>query len=92
MGTCSQTNIPVLNPTTEPCNGVYTPTTCIVHTTALTQLGIPANSTLSEILVAIVTALNSQNTLINNLTTQVENQQTDIENLMQAIEACCPTI
>lgn len=92
MGTCSQTNIPVLNPEAEPCNGIYTPTTCIVHTTALTQLGIPANSTLSEILVAIVAALNSQNTLINTLTTQVENQQIEIENLSQAIEACCPTI
>lgn len=91
MGTCSQTNIPELNPTTEPCGGVYTPTTCIVHTTALTALGIPANSTLSEILIAMVAALNSQNTLIGELNTQVENQQTQIENLTQAIEACCPT-
>jgi hypothetical protein len=89
MGACSQTNIPVLNPVVEPCNGVYTPTTCIIHTTALTQLGIPANSNLSEILIAMVSALNSQNTLINSLTTQVENQQIEIENLMQAIEACC---
>lgn len=91
MGTCSQTNIPVLNPTTEPCDGTYTPTDCVIHTTALTVLGIPANSTLSEILVAMVAALNSQNNLIGTLTTQVENQQIEIQNLTQAIEACCPS-
>jgi hypothetical protein len=89
MGTCSQTNIPVLNPQAEPCGGVYTPTTCIVHTTALTALGIPANSTLSEILIAMVFALSSQNTLINNLTTQVNNQQILIEDLLKSLEACC---
>ena len=92
MGTCSQTNIPELNPVTEPCDGIYTPTTCIVHTTALTALGIAPNTSLSDILIAAVTALNNQNILINNLTTQVENQQIEIENLSQAIEACCPTV
>jgi hypothetical protein len=89
MGTCSQTDIPVLNPQAEPCGGVYKPTTCIVHTTALTALGIPANSSLSDILIAIVNALNSQNTIINNLTTQVNNQQILIEDLSQSLEACC---
>lgn len=92
MGACSQTNIPVLNTMTEPCNGVYTPTTCIIHTTALTALGIPVNSNLSDILIAVVAALSNQNIIISNLTAQVENQQIEIENLAQAIEACCPTI
>jgi hypothetical protein len=91
MGACSQTNIPVLNPQVEPCQGFYPPTTCIVHTTALTALGIPANTSLSDILIAIVAALNAQNITINNLTTQVQNQQIEIEGLLQTIEACCPT-
>jgi|LakMenEpi03Aug12_release.lakeMendotaPanAssembly.Ray.scaffolds.fasta_scaffold3019638_1 hypothetical protein len=89
MGACSQTNTPVLNTQTEPCDGVYTPTTCIVHTTALTALGIPVNSSLSDILIAIVASLNSQNILINNLTTQVNNQQITIEGLQAQIDACC---
>lgn len=89
MGACSQTNIPNLIISPEPCDGVYTPTTCIVHTTALTALGIPANSSLSDILIAIVAALSSQNNITNNLTIQVENQQIEIENLQAQIDACC---
>lgn len=89
MGTCSQTNIPVLNLEQEPCGGVYTPTTCIVHTTALTALGISPNTSLSDILIAMVAALNNQNIIINDLTTQINNQQVEIEGLYQQIEACC---
>lgn len=89
MGTCSQTEIPVLNPGADPCNGEYTSTNCIIHTTALTALGIPINSPLSNILVAIVAALNNQNTIVNNLTEQLDTQQTLIEDLSQTVANCC---
>jgi hypothetical protein len=89
MSACSQTNIPVLNLGQEPCKGVYTPTTCIIHTTALTALGIPPNTNLSDILIAIVVALNSQNLIINDLTTQINNQQITIGSLQAQIDACC---
>lgn len=89
MGTCSQANVPVLTPQTEPCNGIYTPTTCIVQVTPFTTLGIPANTPLSEVLTAIVASLNNQQTLINNLTLQVTNQQTQIDLLSEQLSSCC---
>ena len=91
MNTCSQTNIPVLNPVIEPCNGIYTPTTCIVNELALTALSVPANSLLSDILVALVAALNTQSLAIEDLVTQVENQTLQIEALQNQIDSCCPT-
>ena len=89
MGTCSQTNIPELNPETELCDGVYTSTACIVYPDRITALGIPAGTPLSDIIIAIVSALNNQSITINNLTSQIENQQMEIENLQAQIDACC---
>jgi hypothetical protein len=91
MAECSQTNVPVLNQNPEPCNGVYTPTTCIVNVGALTALGTPANSLLSDILTALVAALNTQSIAIENLTTQVTNQQIQIDALQAQIDDCCQT-
>ena len=89
MSTCSQTNIPELNPQEEPCDGIYTPTTCIVQVAPFTTLGITANTPLSDVLTAIVAALNNQQTLINNLTTEVTNQQTQINSLSEQLTLCC---
>lgn len=89
MGTCSQTNIPDLNVVEESCNGYYPPTRCIIHEPALTALGIPANTSLENIITAIVSALNIQSVTINNLSSEIENQQTEIESLQEQIDACC---
>ena len=89
MGTCSQTNIPDLNVVEESCNGYYPPTRCIIHEPALTALGIPANTSLENIITAIVSALNIQSVTINNLSLEIENQQTEIESLQAQIDACC---
>jgi hypothetical protein len=89
MGTCSQTNIPDLNVVEESCNGYYPPTRCIIHEPALTALGIPANTSLENIITAIVSALNLQSVTINNLSLEIENQQTEIESLQAQIDACC---
>jgi hypothetical protein len=87
MGTCSQTNIPDLNVVEESCNGYYPPTRCIIHEPALTALGIPANTSLENIITAIVSALNIQSVTINNLSSEIENQQTEIESLQEQIDA-----
>lgn len=92
MGACSQTNIPVLNQSEEPCGGVYTPTTCIVQVTPFTTLAIPPNTPLSDVLTTIVAALNNQQTIINNLTNQINNQQTEINSLSEQLQACCNQI
>lgn len=98
MTTCSQTNVPVLNQSSEPCDGTYTPTTCIVNTTALTALGVPANSLLSDILTALVAALNTQSLAIEDLVSVTENLQVQVDALQAQIDAqqeqldnCCPT-
>jgi uncharacterized coiled-coil protein SlyX len=87
MGTCSQTNIPDLNVVEESCNGYYPPTRCIIHEPALTALGIPVNTSLENIITAIVSALNLQSVTINNLSLEIENQQTEIEILQAEIDA-----
>jgi NRPS condensation-like uncharacterized protein len=80
MGECSQTNIPVLNPTTAPCDGVYTPTTCLVHVPALISLGFPlGNTLLSDVISALVLSLTNQNNLITALRTQVDTLQTQVD-------------
>lgn len=93
MGTCSQTNIPVLNTVTEPCDGIYTSTKCIIHESSIIPLGFPQpGASLNDIIVAIVSALNSQNILINNQATQIENLETQIEGLQAQIDACCAAL
>lgn len=93
MGTCSQTNIPVLNPQEEPCDGIYTSTTCIVHESAIIPLGFPQpGASLNDIIVAIASALNSQNILINNQAEQIENLGLQIESLQAQIDACCASL
>lgn len=93
MGTCSQTNIPVLNPITEPCDGIYTSTTCVVHEFPIIPLGFPQQgASLKDIIVAISSALNNQNILINNQAQQIQNLITEIEGLQAQIDACCASL
>ena len=78
MGTCSQTNIPDLEVVEESCNGYYPPTRCIIHEPAIIPLGILANTSLQDIITAIVSALNLQ--------------KTEIESLQAQIDACCASL
>lgn len=81
MSSCSQTNIPVLNPTTEPCNGIYTPTTCLIHVPPLRALGFPlGNTLLSDVVAALVLSLTNQNNLITDLRTQIDALQIQVDN------------
>lgn len=59
MSTCSQTEIPELNQSEDPCNGTRTSTDCVVQALAIIALGLPANSTQTQINSAIVTSLAS---------------------------------
>lgn len=48
-------NIPSLN--SDPCNGETKPATCVIFQNSITYLGLPANSTLEEVLVALLLSL-----------------------------------
>jgi peptidoglycan hydrolase CwlO-like protein len=77
MGTCSQTNIPILNQQEDPCNGIHTSTNCIFYPEAITYLFIDPNEDLTAIIQAMVLSLQSNNTR----TTQLEE-----ENAVQAAQ------
>jgi hypothetical protein len=77
MGTCSQTNIPILNQQVDPCGGVHTSTNCIFYPEAITYLFIDPNEDLTAIIQAMVLSLQSNNTR----TTQLEE-----ENAVQAAQ------
>lgn len=66
----NQTNIPDLP--SEPCNGDYTDSQCVVHESALTYLNLPANSSLSTIITAFITALQFKDEQISNLQDQID--------------------
>jgi len=70
----SGTSIPDLSP--ETCNGVYTSTNCIVQAGAITALGLPANSTQTQINTALVLALAYKQELIDDLIARVEALET----------------
>lgn len=89
MATCSQTNIPVLNQDTDPCNGVHTPTTCVIHAPSITYLGLTTNSTLAEVINALVVELQAQDSRITALETEVGLQSSTIATLQADLIACC---
>ena len=57
MTLCSQTNIPEINQEVDPCDGSHKSTECIIHPAALVYLGITADSTLYDILIAMNASL-----------------------------------
>jgi hypothetical protein len=89
MAACSQTNIPVLNQVTAPCNGVTTPTTCIIHEPSITYLGLTVDSTLLEVINALVAELQAQDSRITALETEVGLQSSAIATLQADLIACC---
>lgn len=56
--------ISIPTPVTEPCNGEYKSTDCILAPNALTYLGLPASSSQSEINAAIQASLMTKDELI----------------------------
>jgi len=89
MATCSQTNVPVLNQDPAPCNGITTPTTCTIHVPSITYLGLTANSTLLEVINALVAELQAQDSRITTLETEVGLQSSAIATLQADLIACC---
>lgn len=54
---CFSTNIPTITFTEDPCEGKTMFTQCIIHEGAITYLGLPANSTVEDIIEALVLSL-----------------------------------
>ena len=89
MATCSQTIVPVLNQTLDPCTGVKPPTTCILHVPSITYLGLTANSTLEQVINALVAELQAQDSRITALETEVGLQSSTIATLQSDLFDCC---
>lgn len=66
----NQTDIPELP--TEPCNGEYYDTQCVIHQSALAYLNLPANSSMSTIITHLILALQHKDEQIANLQSQID--------------------
>ncbi len=82
MSTCyTGTNLP-LELETEPCNGEYTLTNCIVNSAAIPYLNLPANSQLNTIISNLILAMQYKDEQIAILTAQIvalDNRITELE-------------
>ena len=92
MGTCSQTNIPILNQQEDPCSGVHTSTNCIFYPEAITYLFLEANEDLTAVIQAMVLSLQSNNTRTTQLeeenavqANQILTLQNDVTDLQDAV-------
>jgi hypothetical protein len=64
---CSQINTPALSTIIDPCNGEQSSTLCVYTTTAITALGLPENSTLKQVLDAMLVLIQTQASRITAL-------------------------
>lgn len=87
MATCSQTIVPELNPTLDPCKGVKPSTICVIHEPSITYLGLTVDSTLLEVINALVAELQAQDSRITALETEVGLQSSAIATIQTT---CCP--
>jgi hypothetical protein len=74
MINCNTISIPELE--SEPCNGEYFSTQCVIHAPALSSLNLPANSPQSDINTAfllVLTNLNEQIAALQERVTTLEN-------------------
>tara|TARA_R110000782_G_scaffold181647_1_gene271942 strand:- start:257 stop:520 length:264 start_codon:yes stop_codon:yes gene_type:complete len=78
-------SIPTLG--VEECGGDYTNTNCVINPNIITYLNLPANSTMTEIVTALVLALQYKDEQINILQTQINNLQPQINNLHPQINS-----
>ena len=73
-------NIPTL--TSDPCNGRRISTDCAIYPSAITSLDLPPNSSNTEVINALVLAINSligRVELLETITTDHENRITILE-------------
>lgn len=68
MSTCPQ-GIEIPSPLIEPCKGIYTSDSCIIHPQALVELGLTADSSINTIIETMYTAIVS----MQNRLTALEN-------------------
>ena len=59
------------DPIEETCQGDYTSTNCVINPNALTYLNLPANSTMSTIVSALILALIYKDQVISELQDQI---------------------
>lgn len=64
-------SIPNILPS-EPCEGIYTSSNCIIFPTAIVSLDLPENSLLSAVINALVSVNIANRALIDSLTARVE--------------------
>lgn len=69
------TNIPELLQS-EPCDGIYTSDSCIIHPQAITALNLPVNSSLNTIITALVLGLQYKEEQIQELIARIEVLET----------------
>lgn len=65
MGQCTPTVVPIL--VEDPCQGNKSSTKCVISIKALTYLGLPPNSTLEDIIDAILLSLADVRTRVDTL-------------------------
>ena len=92
MSGCSQTNTPVLEPTSDFCKGIHTSTACIFPKEAITYLGIQVDETLQQALVKVANAIQTSNQRIAALESENLSQGVLIQELTQSLTDCCGQI
>ena len=78
---CENNNIEILQ-IPDPCNGERISTDCVTYSSAITLLALPPNSSNTEVINALVLAINSligRVELLETITTDHENRITILE-------------
>jgi hypothetical protein len=89
MAACSQTSVPVLQMENEKCKGKYTSTDCIIYESVIVALGLPKNSTMTQVVNALVLAIQNNNNKITVLQQENALQATEIALLQAQVSTCC---
>lgn len=82
MSGCSQTNIPTIEITPDPCHGNHFASSCVFHEPSVLFFGIAENTNLQDIITAISVKMQQQANSITLLS------QT-IADLQEQINTCC---
>ncbi|GEM_PF-4700251 len=80
MATCPQSITPTF--TEDLCNGEHSSTDCVLYPNALTYLGLSPNSTMTEVVQALLLSL----TDARNRIIELESQNADFEIRITALE------
>lgn len=80
MAGCPTTIVPIL--LEDECKGVQTSSNCVIHSLGITYLGLPPNSTLTEVLAAYLLSLvDARNTIL-----LMQTQLADLEQRVLDLE------